>query len=575
MPPQQVIEQLLQLKTLNEKTYNKVVRRMPKEPGSIYKKAELLAAAKAMPSNDEAIESLIKFLTMKPMRTQSGVATVTVLTKPFPCPGKCIFCPNDIRMPKSYLSDEPGAQRAERNMFDPYLQVYNRLQALQNIGHPTGKVELIILGGTWSYYPKTYQIWFVKRCFDAMNEFGVHDGRLDVHTNNVFVDVADKVTKVKEDGKRKTYNQIISEIRWKHGQFDKDKQEIATWDELYQAHVVNENAQSRCVGLVIETRPDDITIDETHKLRQLGCTKIQLGIQTLNDAVNDANKRGHHAIHVAQAFELLRGSAGFKLHGHMMPNLYTATPESDLQDFHDLFEIEQFRPDELKIYPTSVIADTELYDLWNNGSYQPYERETLIDLIAEMMVHTPNYCRLTRVIRDIPSTDIVAGNKTTNLREVVQQKLISQGRKSNDIRWREIKQRNVTWDELELVIHPYETASTKELFLSYQTKDDGKIAGFLRLSLPQHNKTDVFEELRGCAMIREVHVYGQMLNVGDAATGKAQHLGLGGKLIDTAKQIAKQEKYQQLAVISAIGTREYYRKHNFELKKFYQVCDLN
>jgi elongator complex protein 3 len=477
-------------------------------------------------------------------------------------------------MPKSYLRDEPGAQRAERNQFDPYLQVYNRLQALQNIGHPTGKVELIILGGTWSYYPEKYQIWFVKRCFEALNDFGKADHRPEIQPDNIFEDADQKYDVHKADGRRKTYNELIAEIRKAEGDLiNSGTKESAEWEELWLLHTINASSDTRCVGLVIETRPDDITVAETQRIRQLGCTKVQIGIQTLNDAVNDANKRGHHASHVASAFILLR-AAGFKVHGHLMPNLYTATPVTDLADYTELFANPSYRPDELKIYPTSVIKNTELFDLWQQGKYEPYSQEVLVDLLAEMMVGTPPYCRLTRVIRDIPSTDIEAGNINTNLREVVEKKMRAQGRTSLDIRWREIRNRQVGMDDLKLDSYTYETSDTKEIFLSYVTKDDNSIAAFLRLSLPLNYDNPVFAELNGCAMIREIHVYGQMMNVGNKESGMAQHLGLGSKLIEEAKQLTKDANYEKLAVISAIGTREYYAKRGFELKQFYQICTL-
>lgn len=557
----------------------KLLQKHNKAKGEFYTKNDLIQGLSHLQNHgydltedeEQKIQNLIK---MKPMRTQSGVAIVTVLTKPFPCPGKCIFCPNDVRMPKSYLRDEPGAQRAERNSFDPYLQVFNRLLALKNIGHPTGKVELIILGGTWSYYPENYQIWFVKRCFEAMNDFGVSDERSQISAENIFEDADTKYSVYKENGKRKTYNELIAEIRHAEGELiNSGKKESSTWEQLWEQHIINATGVTRCVGLVIETRPDDITVEEVQRIRKLGATKVQLGIQTLDDAVNDANKRGHHASHVKQAFELLR-AAGFKIHGHIMPNLYTATAKSDLDSYHTLFEDNSFKPDELKIYPTSVIKNTELFDLWQAGKYAPYDQEVLIDLIAEMMIATPPFCRLTRVIRDIPSTDIETGNKNTNLRQVVEAKLKARGEKSQDIRWREIKARNVTMQDLVLDIYEYQTTNTNEFFLSFVTKDTNQVCGFLRLSLPSENSNPVFDELDSCAMIREVHVYGQMMNVGTKEDGKAQHLGLGSKLIDKAKEIAAQAGYSKLAVISAIGTREYYAKRGFELKDLYQIANL-
>ena len=579
---------------LEPKHLQRALHKFNKAPGKLYTKNDLVKGIRWLIKQDlvnhiqsDRLAEIQELIKMKPTRTRSGVAVVTVLTKPFPCPGKCIFCPNDVRMPKSYLRDEPGAQRAERNHFDPYLQVYNRLQALKNIGHPTSKVELIILGGTWSYYPEAYQIWFVKRCFEALNQFNVSSlPQIELKmsggerlTANIFKDADHRYDRNKPDGTRKTYNELISEIRATEGDLYQKAQpgsgptDTATWEELWTQHKINETAKSRCVGLVIETRPDDIDIAEVQRIRKLGCTKVQLGVQTLHDDVNDMNKRGHHAVHVAKAFKLLR-SAGFKVHAHLMPNLYGATPKTDLKDYLDMFNTDSYKPDELKIYPTSVIKDTELYDLWKTGKYQPYDHHTLVNLLAEMTVQTPQYCRLTRVIRDIPSTDIEAGNMKTNLREVVKEKLIKEGKSSKDIRWREIRGRRVEIGELRLDEYKYRTEKTTECFLSYVTVDDNSIAGFLRLSLPDEKNNPVFVELNQCAIIREVHVYGQMVNVGGRRDGRTQHLGLGTRLIEAGIKICREEGFSKLAVISGIGTREYYKSKGFVLNDLYQVAQL-
>ncbi|MCC7354008.1 MAG: tRNA uridine(34) 5-carboxymethylaminomethyl modification radical SAM/GNAT enzyme Elp3 [Anaerolineae bacterium] len=455
---------------------------------------------------------------MKPMRTVSGVAPVAVLTKPYACPGRCIFCPTDVRMPKSYLHDEPGALRAALNEFDPYRQVASRMESLEAIGHNTEKVELLILGGTWSAYPKSYQEWFVQRCLDAMNERGSAS--------------------------------------------------------LEEAQRLNEEAPHRNVGLVIETRPDWVTPDEVRRLRRLGVTKVQLGAQSLDDHILELNRRGHDVEATRRAVRLLR-LGGFKLHLHWMPNLLGATPESDLADFKRLWDDPALRPDELKIYPTALLRNAELYEWWERGEYQPYERAALIDLIVDCKALVPRYCRLNRIIRDIPAGHIVAGNKESHLRQVVQQEMRRRGLQCRCIRCREVGTKAVKSADLSITEIRYDTGVAEEWFLSADTPED-RLAGFLRLSLPQDRAASavLFAELRGCAMIREVHVYGPALRIGSASEGEAQHIGLGRRLVERATEIARSQGYGRLAVISAIGTRPYYCRLGFAPSGLYMVRSL-
>jgi elongator complex protein 3 len=461
-------------------------------------------------------------------------------------------------MPKSYLSDEPGAQRAEMNSFDPYLQTFNRLKAIQSIGHDTEKIELIVLGGTWSFYPVEYQIWFIKRCFEAMNDFGIRDQRDAVRAKNIFKEAANQ-TEWHTGNKRKTYNEIISAVSLKESKKFFSDDELSTWDELFEQQTINETARSRCVGLVIETRPDYIDEAEVIKIRKLGATKVQIGIQSLDDRVMDLNKRGHGRKETEQAIKLLR-QAGFKIHAHWMPNLYGSSVENDIADYRRLWD-ESIRPDELKIYPMSIIKNTEVFDLYQKGEFTPYSYEELLHVLTNTIPETPRYCRLTRIIRDIPSTDIVAGNKLTNFRQIAEEELKKAKTRCQDIRSREIRHAEVTMDELEQEVLEYNSSAGKEFFISYRTIADDKIAGFLRLHLP--DSTNFVEELDGKAIIREVHVYGQVVGIGQKHDGKSQHLGLGTKLMDKAKEIALLNGFSEIAVISAIGTREYYRKKGF------------
>ncbi len=545
------------------------------------------AGSNGLPPFDPAV---VERLRLKPVRTSSGVATVTVLTKPFPCPGECIFCPNDVRMPKSYLSKEPGAQRAEQNSFDPYLQTYSRLTTIYNTGHPTDKIEIIILGGTWSFYPETYQIWFIKRIFDALHDFGNGMDRTGevLHALRSASQLCPEhnVTHVSVDGLRfeRTYNQVVQSVYRQEMARSREQaaaiaagqrprtiaDEYATWDELEAAHRDNEQAACRCVGLVVETRPDHISVDEMLRIRRLGCTKVQIGFQSLNDEVLRLNKRGHTVAATRRAVKLLR-QAGFKIHAHWMPNLYGSSPADDVADYRRMFDDPDFRPDELKVYPCSLIESAELMQRYQDGSWQPYTQEQLMDVLCACFLHTPEYCRLTRVIRDIPGTDIVVGNKATNFRQMVEDRLAKHGTPSRDIRAREIRQRTVVLDDLQLDELWYTSSCGDEVFLQYITADRA-IAGFLRLSLP--NQPPIIQELEDAAMIREVHVYGQALELGESAPGRSQHLGLGTRLIERAAEIAAGRGYKRLAVISAVGTRDYYRKRGFADGALYQFRAL-
>jgi elongator complex protein 3 len=449
------------------------------------------------------------------VRTLSGVTTVTVLTKPYPCPGKCIFCPTDVRMPKSYLPDEPGARRALQHEFDPFTQTISRIQALEAVGHPTDKIELLILGGTWSSYRRDYQEWFVRRLFDAMNGFES--------------------------------------------------------TSLEEAQGLNETAIHRNVGLVVETRPDHVDLQELAWLRRLGVTKVQMGVQSMDDEILLLNQRGHTVAETRRATHLLR-AAGFKIVLHWMPNLFGATLQSDRRDFSRLWS--DLCPDEIKIYPNQLLANAELYSYWQRGEYHPYTTQELVALIADIKPSIPRYCRVNRVIRDIPSTNVVEGNKRTSLRQDVQAELRQRGTRCQCIRCREVRGQGVDFSDLLTHDLVYQTETAEEHFLSFDTPQD-QVVGFLRLSLPAVRSTEPgLPDLLGAAIIREVHVYGQSLPVGAEAGGAAQHSGLGRRLLRKAERIARSRGYTRLAVISAVGTRQYYLRQGFERADLYLVKDL-
>jgi elongator complex protein 3 len=561
---------------------DRILRRYPRDGRGFFSRAEIIAGYRCFFERRDgedgeggslgvSSEAFLASVQRRPVRTQSGVTPLTVLTKPFPCPGKCIFCPNDVRMPKSYLADEPGAQRAAANRFDPYLQSWNRLAAYRAIGHPTDKVEIIVLGGTWSFYPEAYQIWFAARCFEALNDFGARvDRREEVQPSAPLFDALPE----KLDGRdhlENPYNRIV-------GGFLSEQQagelvpeaETAAWERLEAAQRANERAGCRSVGFVVETRPDHVDEAEVVRIRRLGATKVQIGIQSLDDAVLAANQRGHDVDATRRAVGLLR-RAGFKIHAHWMPNLLGSTPERDVQDFARLFSDPAIRPDELKIYPCSLIESAELMHYHERGDWQPYAHDELLDVLARALGSVPDYCRVTRVIRDISSDDIVTGNKLTNFRQLAEKEVAERGGACRDIRAREIRGDAFDVDALELRAHVYDAGVSEEHFLEFVTPEE-RIVGFLRLSLPKEKSFVV--ELGASAVIREVHVYGASLGLGDRDDGRAQHRGLGGRLVDEAVRRAREAGYPSLAVISAVGTRNWYARLGFEPAGLYQRRSL-
>ena len=537
----------------------------------------------------ELEERFIRSVRMKPRRTASGVATITVITRPHTCSSNCIYCPCDLRMPKSYLANEPACQRAELTFFDPYVQVAARLQALYQMGHSTDKVELIVLGGTWSDYPESYQYWFIKELFRALNEWPNSPSHIQERLNwytsfglqnseeAVSSFVAEQQAAVFDD--TATYNQAF------HKLYDTSQPHQSAWsqmqstyDELVEQQHVNETAAARVVGLVIETRPDTITPDNLRMFRQLGCTKIQIGIQSTRQEILDANQRQMSVAQIKRAFSLIR-LYGFKIHSHLMVNLLGATPEADKQDFKTFVTDPGFLPDEIKLYPCALVSGTQLVQKYREGAWQPYAKDELVDVLVQDVLATPSYVRISRMIRDISATDILVGNKHTNLRQMVEQKLATEDVANHvqEIRFREINQQQVSAAELTLQDFVYATAVSDEHFLQWVTADN-KIAGFCRLSLPHWDKLiagacDVTaNELLvqpGQAMIRELHVYGQALSLGSEGMS-AQHQGLGQKLLTKASSIAAEAGYTSLNVISSIGTRAYYRAQGFTDAGLYQ-----
>lgn len=571
----------------------------------------------------ELEERLLRVLRMKPRRTASGVATITVITKPWPCSSDCLYCPNDIRMPKSYLHGEPACERAEQNWFDPYLQVSARLTALSQMGHAIDKVELIILGGTWSDYPRDYQIWFVTELFRALNDSAIADvaanpmlagwdatrelsspgvraaadidgagtdsglparvaERRAFYRHHGFPQDQDAFAAMAAAAQRSidagesSYNAAYRALYGRSAAWEAaSRMQRATLGELEDQQRANETARHRVVGLVIETRPDAVRPAALELIRRLGATKVQMGIQSLDQRVLDANDRGIRVERIARAFELLR-AYGFKIHAHAMVNLLGATPEGDKRDYERLMGEAAFRPDEVKLYPCALIEGARLCRRHDAGEWVPYSEDELMDVLAHDVLATPDFCRISRMIRDFSSNDIKAGNKKPNLRQLVEQRL-PRGGSVREIRYREVGTGSVSIDDLRLEVVPYETTNTRERFLQWVDPSD-RIAGFLRLSLPNPDYVSAHEpELPirlGEAMIREVHVYGAVARLGEAGDA-AQHAGLGRRLVARACEIAAAEGCDRVNVISAVGTREYYRGLGFADHGLYQQRGLS
>ena len=563
---------------------------------------------------------LLRVIRIKPRRTASGVATITVITKPWPCSGDCVFCPSDLRMPKSYLHDEPACARAEQNRFDPYLQVSSRLTALSQMGHATDKIELIVLGGTWTDYPESYQLWFMSELFRALNDDAVADqaanpmlrrscgrGGAEAAMRAVPDDclprgVAARRARYRErflakdaeelaqrraelqavvdaglGGGRGSYNAAVKELYGAESAWGRAMSwQSASWEELERQQRVNERARHRVVGLVIETRPDAVTARSLRTIRRLGCTKVQMGVQSIDQRVLVMNERRIDVARMEEAFALCR-LFGFKIHAHFMVNLLGSTPHADKADYLRFVGPGPFQPDEVKLYPCALIEGARLVGRHKSGEWEPYTEGELLDVLASDIVATPAFCRVSRMIRDFSSNDIVAGNKKPNLRQMVERRLAASAQECvREIRYREIGSDALDPDELELDVVAYETPTSEERFLQWVTPE-GKIAGFLRLSLPDQRFVAECAKRYGDdapvglreAMIREVHVYGVAARVGQEGVA-AQHRGLGRALVARACELAREAGFERINVISAVGTREYYRSLGFGDHGLYQ-----
>ena len=438
-------------------------------------------------------------------RTISGVTPLAVMTMPMSCPGRCLYCPTYPDAPQSYTPESPAVLRARRYDYDARQQVEVRLGTFAEMGHPTDKIELIIMGGTFLSHPIDYQYRFIKDCYDGLN--GVTSATL-------------------EEAKR-----------------------------------LNETARHRCTGLCIETRPDWCGQAEIERMLEFGATRVELGVQTLSDEIYRLVRRGHGVAAVVEATARLR-EHGFKVYYHWMPGLPGSTPEKDLEMSRTLFTDDRFRPDGLKLYPTMVVAGTELEKWYREGRYQPYDDDTMVNLTIGIKSIVPKYVRISRVLRDIPSKFIVAGLKDS-LRDIVRERMGQEAIVCHCIRCREYGHRaQAGWEigEPRLVRMDYDAAGGKEVFLSFEDEKE-TLFGLLRLRIQSRPIPVLGQSQDGnLALIRELHVFGPEVPLSEQRMEAAQHKGLGKALLREAERIARDEfKACRMVVLSGTGAKEYYR----------------
>lgn len=485
------------------------------------------------------ISELEPFFAYKNVRHNSGVCVIAILTSPgsFSCPMNCYYCPDEPGQPRSYLSGEPGVIRANENNFDPCLQIWNRATSLALEGHPVDKIELLVLGGTWSNYPLDYQESFIRDIY---------------YSANVFYCDRDA---------RRSKKSLEEEI------------------------TINETARCRVIGLTLETRPDFITKEELLRFRRYGVTRVQIGVQHTDDYILKKINRGCYLKDTVQAIRLLKNN-GFKVDIHLMPDLPFSSYEKDKEMFERVLTDPDLQADQWKIYPCEVTPWTVIEKWYNEGKYQHMSEKELIELILFVKPFVHPWIRLNRIIRDIPNQHILGGNEKTNLRQEIQNELKRRGQYCQCIRCREVRQDKKALEEAsnaQLVIRKYQASGGEELFISFehlsQTPEPSKIYGFLRLRFPPENSDEsIFPKFQyDTAWVRELHVYGLMnptIKRQNNNGQKAQSLGFGKRLMKVAEDLARDRGYSKLAVISGVGVREYYRKIGYYLEETYMVKDL-
>ena len=525
----------------NATTYLKTINKKYK---TNYKKYDLIKVYEENGINDYGIR---KKLIKKVQKSQSGIVSITVLTSgtpeytnekgerikgTFSCLHNCSFCPNErpskdnnwTQQPKSYLYTEPAVLRANQNDFDPIKQMNSRISSLLRMGHRVDKLELIVLGGTWSEYPKEYQEEFITSLYYSANVY-----------------------------------------------FDDFKRPLKSLEEEIE---INETSQIHIIGLTLEMRSDSICMREIERLRRFNCTRVQLGIQHTDNEILRMNNRGETVEITKRAIKLLKNNC-YKIDGHLMLNLYGSSPEKDREMLSSILEDEDLQIDQLKIYPCAVVPFTKIKELFEEGIYKPYEDYHLFDIIKEFKKKIKPQIRINRIIRDISGHYILGGysQKMSNLRQTLKEDMVRNNWKCGCIRCREVKDNSFEKKELKLKVLEYKSSGGREFFISFETPEF--LIGFIRLRLNSNKEMKQFPILEGCGLIRELHIYSPLLNVGENDIYSSQHKGYGSLLIRKAEEIAEMNGFNKMAIISGTGVRNYYRKFGYELKDTYMIKSLN
>lgn len=524
---------------------NKLLRKykLEKQPSNI----------QILTSVDSSLYNKLKFLVTKPTRTISGVAPIAIMTKPFKCPhGKCTYCPGGIKsyfgtVPQSYTGHEPASMRAKRNFYDPYLQVFNRLEQYALLNQNFNKVELIIMGGTFLSTPPKYQNDFITYSFKAMNDFSCSffkDDKFDFIRFKDFFELPADVHDKKRT--RRLQERIIG---------------LKKQSNLEKEQLRNEKSDVRCVALALETRPDYCKENHINNALAYGATRIELGVQALKNEILKKINRGHDVRDVIKTTQLLKDSF-FKIGYHVMPGLPGSTKKTDIEMFKELFSNQDFRPDALKIYPCMVMKGTGLYELYRNKKFKPLTTHKAAEIIAEAKRYIPKYTRIMRIQRDIPTKITTAGVDATNFRQYVDKLLKEKRIRCNCIRCREPKGNNIDFNKIKILKTEYEASNGKEVFISAEDRENDVIAGFCRLRLPY--KPFRKEITTNSVGIREIHVYGASTKLGEIGHA-IQHKGIGTRLLEEAERLAIENfMANKVLIISGIGVKPYFYKFGYK-----------
>ncbi|MBI2656518.1 tRNA uridine(34) 5-carboxymethylaminomethyl modification radical SAM/GNAT enzyme Elp3 [Candidatus Woesearchaeota archaeon] len=622
----------------------------------IPKNADIYLAA-----SDNEREKFKELLSLKPVRTISGVAPIALMSEPYPCPhtmqgiGPCTYCPGGPgsafgNVPQSYTGKEPSTRRAIRNSYDPYLIVFNRLEHYVAMGRVPDKAEIIIQGGTFTFFPKAYQEYFVKYALKAMNDFSrlffSKDGNLDILKFKKFFELprvlSEEDKRIKKTQQKLLYikNLDLNNLKVKEkaeylffgddvfiGDFFKinnvqnfnalrkieynNANEINVSEQntklsiiensiqnpnttsikhiqqklnnednknitLKQMQKENETSFIRCVGLTIETKSDFGKLYHGNLMLELGCTRVEIGVQSIYDDVLEATSRGNTVNDNIESISILK-DLGFKINAHYMPGLPLTTKEMDLHGLKQLFENPDYRPDMLKIYPCMVMEGTKLYEDWKAGKFTPLTTKEAAGIIAGAKQHVPKWCRIMRVQRDIPTFVTASGVDRTNLRQYVEKICIEKNIKCKCIRCREAgffikSNKKINFNNIQTTVTEYEASQGKEIFIAAEDLANDVLFGFCRLRFPSQFLRD--EITKDSALIRELHVFSPSVQIGKKDEASFQHKGIGRSLLIKAEEIARQNGKDKMVILSGIGAREYFRKIGYELEGVYMVKDL-